>query len=92
VIAVGVVEETLVSSSAEQLVRIVGKRTVYSLKEIETMCSRPVLAILFRQARVLEKTISTEDLIRQGVFIRPPQSIMTLEGGGLEWLKRTVAG
>ena len=46
------------------------------------MCSRPVLAILFRQARVFEEPTPTRDLIRQGLFKRPPQSIMTLEGGG----------
>jgi L-amino acid N-acyltransferase YncA len=89
-IALGIVEETLVSSSPEELARVVGKRTVYSLKEIEQMCSRPVLAILFRQARVFEETIPTQELVRQGLFKRPPQSIMTLEGGSLEWLKQTV--
>jgi len=89
-IALGIVEDTLVSSSPEELARAVGKRTVYSLKEIEKMCSRPVLAILFRQARVFEETTPTRELVRQGLFKRPPQSIMTLEGGGLEWLKKTV--
>jgi len=90
-IALGVVEGTLISTSPEDLARTVGKRTVYSLKEIETMCTRPVLAILFRQARVFEEPISTQELVRQGLFVRPPQSIMTLEGGGLEWLKKIAA-
>jgi hypothetical protein len=35
------------------LARFVGKRTVYPLNEIVAMCRRPVLAILFRLARVL---------------------------------------
>lgn len=90
-IALGIVEKTFVSKSSVEIVRAVGKRTVYSLQDIENMCEGPVLAILFRQARVLYPAISSDELIKGKVFARAPQSIMHLEGEGLEWLQAKVA-
>ncbi len=90
-IALGIVEETLVSSSPEEVVRTVGKRTVYSMEEIQTLCRSPVLAILFRQARILGQLIPVEELVRNEVFQRVPQSISALEGRGLAWLKHRLA-
>jgi hypothetical protein len=67
-IALGIVEETLVSSSPDEVVRAVGKRTVYSLEEIRGLCRSPVLVILFRQARALAHPIPVEELVENGVF------------------------
>lgn len=90
-ISIGIVEETLISSSSEEIARAVGKRTVYTLKEIEELCRRAVLTILFRQARVFRPPIPYIELIRGGVFSRPPQSVMALEGEGLEWAQNRMA-
>ncbi len=84
-LALGVVEDTLVSSSAEEVARYVGKRTVYSLDAIRKMCQRDVLAVLFRQARVFKPVIPARQLAEEGVFMRPPQSITSLTGEGLTW-------
>ena len=90
-VAVGVVERTVASSSVEEIVRAVGKRTVYTLEQIETLCEREVLAILFRQSRILTPTISADDLVQHGIFRRPPQSIMSPSEEGLTWLRAKLA-
>ena len=74
----------------EVIARTVGKRTVYSLREIEELCQKPVLAILFRQACVLSKPIPHGELSDHLVFQRPPQSIISIQGEGLEWLKKRL--
>lgn len=89
-ISIGVTEDTVVSQSVDEIARVVARRTVYTLREIEKMCRRQVLAILFRQARVCEPIIPVRSLVRYGVFRRPPQSIMLIEGDGLTWLKQQV--
>jgi hypothetical protein len=90
-IALGIVEETLVSSSTEQVTRAVAKRTVYSFEEIQELCQSSVLVLLFRQARALSEPIPVGELIQHGVFQRPPQSIVTLHGEGLTCLKNRLA-
>ncbi|HZI15186.1 MAG TPA: GNAT family N-acetyltransferase [Myxococcus sp.] len=91
VTVLGVAEETVVSSNVEEIAGSVGKRTVYPLREIETMCSTgEVLAILFRQASVLEKPIALEELIQNGVLRGPPQSITTVQHGGHAWLRQRI--
>lgn len=86
-VAIGIVENTMVTSSSHQLVQFVGKRTVYSLSDIQQLCDRPVLALLFRQARVFSPIIEQSELIAGGVFKRPPQSIMQIGEKGKKWLQ-----
>ena len=71
----GVAEETIVSSDATKIARFVGKRTVYPLREIERLCERDVLAILFRQSRVRRSPIVLDKLLRNGIIAAAPQSI-----------------
>lgn len=89
IIATGVVEETLVSNRADVIARTVGKRTVYSLHEIERLCHSQVLAILFRQSRILHMDVGS--LMTSGVIKRAPQSIMRVREG-VEWLIEMIAG
>ena len=89
-IAIGIAEEALVTDSSEEIVKAVGKRTVYGLADIQKMCRRPVLAILFRQARILKQPVPMDRLVQAGVFQRAPQSIMKVGGEGLEWLKTQI--
>ena len=86
---VGIVEGTLVSRSADKIASYVGKRTVYSYQEIDSMTTdgREVLAILFRQARTIEPPISDRQLREDRIWSRPSQSIMTLSTGGVEWIE-----
>lgn len=93
IVATAVVEQTLVSRSAEEIARTVGKRTVYRYKEIAALCeNREVLAILFRQSRILDPVISARELTRQHVIANAPQSICRIGEEGAAWLSRVIAG
>ena len=83
----GVAEDTVVTHSASEAARFVGKRTVYSLREIEKLCTSALLAILFRQSRVLGKPIPLQELIAHGVITASPQSIVTVPKEATEWLE-----
>lgn len=89
-IAIGIVETTLRSSGPEEIAKTVARRTVYSFSEIRSMCGSEVLVILFRQALVIEPSISLGSLIGAAVFRRPPQSIMRIKGEGLTWLRKRL--
>ena len=91
IIAIGVTERTLVSSSSEEIAREVAMRTVYSLREIAELCKVPVLALLFRQARIVKPLIGVKDLRRGGVITHPPQSITEVRGGALSWIQKRLA-
>jgi hypothetical protein len=84
----GIVEESFKSSVSDKIARTVGKRTVYSLDEINELCQSSVLVILFRQAKVYFPVIPVKKLLSKRLFRRPPQSIMSLKGKGLSWIKQ----
>lgn len=84
---VGVAEETLVSSSATAIARYVGKRTVYPLREIERLCEKEVLAILFRQARILQPPLVLDNLLRNGIIAAAPQSITKISVSARKWIQ-----
>ena len=83
---VGVVEETLVSNRATEVARFVGKKTVYPFSEIERLCEKDVLAILFRQARVLRQPFALDKLLRNRIVSAAPQSITKLNLGARKWI------
>jgi L-amino acid N-acyltransferase YncA/predicted nucleic acid-binding protein len=83
----GVVEATLVSRRPDEIARFVGRRTVYSYAEIESRCSRPILAILFRQAAALEEPVALGGLISRKVINTAPRSIVQVRKEGLEWIR-----
>ena len=84
----GVAEETLVSCDPDEIARYVGKRTVYRFSEIQQMCQgRDVLAILFREVRVLRPGVKLDDLVSNGVVTAAPQSVWQLSKEGIEWLR-----
>lgn len=85
--ALGVVEGTMVSTSPQQIAQYVGKRTVYSFEQIESMCETEVLAILFRQSRLLDEPIPFKELKRNGVIPAPPQSIVGVPKQASKWLR-----
>lgn len=83
---IGVVEETLVSHRATEIARFVGKRTVYPIREIERLCEKDVLAILFRQARIVRPPIALDKLLRNGIIAAAPQSIAKLNLTSRKWI------
>ena len=87
----GVVEQVMVSRDATQVARLVGQRTVYSFSEIEAMCSREVLALLFRQARTMEPPVNLDDLIAAGGVAGIPQSIARVRKEGRQWLASKIS-
>ena len=90
-VAIGVVEKVVVSSAADEIAQAVSRRTVYPMAEIQEWCAKPVLTILFRQARVLRRHIDTAALRENGVFMAPPQAIMQIQEEGKQWLKKQFA-
>jgi GNAT superfamily N-acetyltransferase len=88
---VGIVESTLVSSDADEVVRAVGQRTVYSYDEIKTMCHGDVLAIIFRQDHILTPAIGRDELIEHLAVRQPPQTIMAVRDEGAQWLTQRIS-
>lgn len=89
-IAIGVVEETLHSRKPDEIARIVAKRTVYSLMDIETLCKQEVLVILFRQARVFSPEVRDVEVLNAGVMLKAPQSIMKIRKEGSAWIQTLI--
>ncbi|HEY8211695.1 MAG TPA: GNAT family N-acetyltransferase [Myxococcaceae bacterium] len=87
---VGVAEDTLVSDNAAAIARFVGTRTVYALRDIEEMARQSVLAILFRQARIVSPPMPLTQLQQVGVLRQPPQSIMRVPEATLPWVADLV--
>jgi GNAT superfamily N-acetyltransferase len=91
---VAVVEDTLRSADASEIVRFVGTRTVYTAEEIEEMTAggrRDVLALLIRQARHLDPPWPVDTLIENNVILRAPQSIQGIPNEGAEWIRTELA-
>ncbi|MNR84130.1 Acetyltransferase (GNAT) family protein [compost metagenome] len=89
--ALGVVEDAIASSSPSEISRFVGNRTVYSYQEIEELCSREVLAILFRQSQFFSTPIPFEALRSNGVLAGAPQSIVTVPDEGIRWIEHLIS-
>lgn len=87
-----VVEEVHSLSDPHDIVRAVGKRTLYSLPEITDIAkraegaNRKVLAINFRQAKVLPIRIGLARLIEHGVVASAPQTTISIPQEGAEWI------
>jgi len=90
VTCVGVAESALRSADPTEVARFVGKRAVYSYRQIEEMCLRPVLATLFRQAWILKRPVALGELKSHGVINAAPQSITRVLPGGRKWLVRRI--
>jgi L-amino acid N-acyltransferase YncA len=84
---VGVAEETLVSQDARNVARFVGQRTVYRYDEIEQMCAKPVLAILFRHARIMKEPVSIQEMHVSAAIKAAPQSIVRVRQEAMEWAR-----
>ncbi|MDP3103481.1 MAG: hypothetical protein Q8M95_02615 [Candidatus Methanoperedens sp.] len=77
VTAIGVVDqEPLHLNKAEEVVRIVGKRTVYLEKEIKEMAQKPVFVTMFRHHLFLPNLLNLNYLRKNDIPV--PQSIIEI--------------
>jgi hypothetical protein len=89
--ALAIVEDCLRSSDAKEVTYYVGKRTVYTARQIEEMCaSAPVLAIRFRRVVLLDPPILFRELVHGGCLRGAPQSIQTIPSSGVKWLAQRM--
>lgn len=91
VTSIGIVEQARLAASATDLIRAVGRRSVYAQQDLTTMNPReasPVLVIDFLLIGHLEPPISLDTLVSTGVFSsRPSQSISTVDEAAFNRLK-----
>ena len=74
--SIGVVESIHTRiTNLDEIVRLVGKRTIYSRNEIEKMAENPTTVILFFHISHLPSPIGFNELKEIGALSSPPQSI-----------------
>jgi hypothetical protein len=74
--SLGVIEEIRMGlTDPNEIIRFVGRRTVYSPTEIESS-PKPLTVVLFRHHFHLKNPLKSSALIQSGVLLRAPQSIM----------------
>lgn len=78
VTTLGVVERFEVSTSANQIARMVSRRTVYSHQEIVEMAQRPTKVMLFRLIEHFATPVTYHQLRRDRVVRGPIQSILRI--------------
>lgn len=78
-ISVGIVEAVFGGlQDYRDIIKLVGKRTVYSVKEIQSIAKKPSLVILFWQYWHLQQPLSYLRLKGMGILKGPPRSIMQI--------------
>ncbi len=90
VTVLAVVEDIFVSNKATEIARFVGKRTVYPFVEIQRLCRKPVLAVLFRQTRILGSPLMLDNLLRNKIIAAAPQSITKVSLSARKWIQTQV--
>ncbi len=75
--SIGVVEAVYTGiEEVEEIVKLVGKRTVFTRKEIEELTKKPVSIFLFRHHFHLDKRLTLDELTKAGILAAAPQSAM----------------
>lgn len=89
---VGVVEETARTSSPEDVLNLVGGRTVYGPSDIAQLASHAaqVLVILFRQDRVVDPAWTLPELQNHNVLKAPPQTVSKVKEAGAQWVHQQL--
>ena len=83
---VGAVEQVHVSRDPGEIAGYVGKRTVYSLAQIEDLSSKEVLVLLFMTIKAKGSPLSLDVMRDRGVVKAHPQTIQSLPKEHLPWL------
>ncbi len=78
--SIGVMESTHIGiNDAEEILKLVGKRTVFSRDEIDTLVREGTLSVfLFRHHLHLMKPLGMDELIDSGILKAAPQSAMQI--------------
>jgi GNAT superfamily N-acetyltransferase len=94
VTVVGVVDDVQVSADPEAVGRFVGRRTVYTADDLQSMAwdHGELHAMLFRQDRILDEPWTLRSLRMIGALNGPPQSITQVREGGRSWVHQQLAG
>lgn len=71
------------------VIKLVGKRTVYSVSEIQAIATKPSLVILFWQYWHLERPLPYLRLRSMGILKGPPRSIMQISEKNYSLIKET---
>lgn len=89
---VGVVEETRRTSSPDEVLNLVGGRTVYGRSDIAQLASHSsqVLVVLFRQDRNVDPGWSLAELQDHGVLKAPPQTVTKVREAGARWVHQQL--
>lgn len=89
--AIGVVETAIRSRDPSAIAQFTNLRTVYSFEEITELASREVLAIRFRQDRLLPAPIGYDELRDAGVLRGRPQTITEVTSKeAITWLSQRI--
>lgn len=76
--SIGVVENAQISKNRDLVLKLVGKRTVYSIDEIEEMVKKPTWVILFQFHFHFKKPLGLTELKEMEIVKRAPQSIVRI--------------
>jgi Protein of unknown function DUF55. len=87
--AIGTVESVFQNPmDANDIIRLVGKRTVYSIQEInDIFIKEPSIVLLFLFHFFFPKPVSLKVLKSNGILNHAPQSILELSQSQYEWIK-----
>jgi len=78
--SIGVVESIYTDlQAADQILRRVGRRTVYFLNEIVAMATKPTTVILFTHHFHMKHHLGLGELVEIGALAGPPQSITRID-------------
>ncbi len=80
VTSLGVVQEVHRNlQDPDEIIKLVGKRTVYTVDEIRTLAKKPILLLLFRWHFHFRRPIPLQELCDAGVFKMAPQTITQID-------------
>lgn len=87
--SVGVIEKIYSGiNDSDKILRLVGKRTVFSKEEVEALANDPVSVFLFRHHFHLKRPIRLDELADRGILSSWPQSITEISHLNYIELKR----
>lgn len=87
--SIGVIERIYSGlNDSDKILRLVGKRTVFSREEIDALVKDPVSVFLFRHHLHLNRSIGLEELKRRGILSSWPQSVTEISHENYIELKR----
>lgn len=83
----GIVEDSIKTSDLGECLRLIGKRSVYQLSDIESMTKKEALVVDFRLAYHLEKSVGYDWLIKNKIINGPTISITEIPNVAFEKLQ-----